>query len=367
MKAPARITIGKVSSRHMVLARSGVTIFFATLPGIAENRRGGTADSEHGAASLRVVGFCLGRYRDLDEKGSEGDVVQRATTPGNKTSSTPFALECPFPLVLVTSFYTSSTPRFSFLPSSLILLKVFIRRTSRPFVIMGTSQAEDSFEFINTPPAPTPLPASSECGVKTTSVRISINCYPSQLREYQQFTDNNEQYASIPNAPLPADGPGNDSFSNITVFGVLFAVPFYLRYKVGGGWKTFIFFTLLTAAPILIGYWTIKSRFSPRRNEKVKLPGKPIETYLEFHKKEDALQYKGKAKIPMETFHEMYFEGDVSFKGDCLEVMEYRHDWASFEFTLSLFKFFITGMIPEMLIHSRSQGVYSFFYPNQSF
>ncbi|KAL0637743.1 Sphingolipid C9-methyltransferase 2 [Maublancomyces gigas] len=196
---------------------------------------------------------------------------------------------------------------------------------------MGTSQAEDSFEFINTPPAPTPLPASSECGVKTTS------------------------YASIPNAPLPADGPGNDSFSNITVFGVLFAVPFYLRYKVGGGWKTFIFFTLLTAAPILIGYWTIKSRFSPRRNEKVKLPGKPIETYLEFHKKEDALQYKGKAKIPMETFHEMYFEGDVSFKGDCLEVMEYRHDWASFEFTLSLFKFFITGMIPEMLIHSRSQ------------
>lgn len=64
----------------------------------------------------------------------------------------------------------------------------------------------------------------------------------------------------------------------------------------------------------------------------------------------------------METFHEMYFEGDVSFKGDCLEVMEYRHDWASFEFTLSLFKFFLTGMIPEMLIHSRSQGIYSFLY-----
>lgn len=153
----------------------------------------------------------------------------------------------------------------------------------------------------------------------------------------------------------------------MTVFGVLFAVPFYLRYKVGGGWKTFIFFTLLTSVPILIGYWTIKSRFSPRRNEKVKFPGKPIETYLEFHKKEDALQYKGKAKIPMETFHEMYFEGDVSFKGDCLEVMEYRHDWASFEFTLSLFKFFLTGMIPEMLIHSRSQGVYSSLYANQSF
>lgn len=70
------------------------------------------------------------------------------------------------------------------------------------------------------------------------------------------------------------------------------------------------------------------------------------------------MQYKGKAKIAMETFHEMYFEGDVSFKGDCLEVMEYRHDWASFEFTFSLFKYFLTGMIPEMLVHSRSQGMH---------
>lgn len=68
----------------------------------------------------------------------------------------------------------------------------------------------------------------------------------------------------------------------------------------------------------------------------------------------------------METFHEMYFEGDVSFKGDCLEVLEYRHDWASFEFTISLFKFFLTGMIPEMLIHSRSQGMYSTFQTNIS-
>lgn len=66
--------------------------------------------------------------------------------------------------------------------------------------------------------------------------------------------------------------------------------------------------------------------------------------------------YKGKAKIAMETFHEKYFEGDVSFKGDCLEIMESRHDWASFEFTISLFKYFLLGMIPEMLVHSRSQG-----------
>jgi hypothetical protein len=58
----------------------------------------------------------------------------------------------------------------------------------------------------------------------------------------------------------------------------------------------------------------------------------------------------------METFHEMYFDGDVDFNGDALEVMEYRHDWASFRFTIGLIKFFLTGMIPEVIMHTRSQG-----------
>lgn len=59
----------------------------------------------------------------------------------------------------------------------------------------------------------------------------------------------------------------------------------------------------------------------------------------------------------METFHEMYFDGAVNFKGDALEVMEYRHDWASFRFTISLFRFFLTGMLPEVIMHTRSQGI----------
>ena len=58
----------------------------------------------------------------------------------------------------------------------------------------------------------------------------------------------------------------------------------------------------------------------------------------------------------METFHEMYFDGKVEFKGDALEVLEYRHDWANFRFTFSLFRYFFTGMIPEVIMHSRSQG-----------
>lgn len=52
----------------------------------------------------------------------------------------------------------------------------------------------------------------------------------------------------------------------------------------------------------------------------------------------------------------MYFDGDVSFNGDCLEILEYRHDWASFRFTIELYRFFLLGMIPEVIMHTRSQG-----------
>ena len=90
-------------------------------------------------------------------------------------------------------------------------------------------------------------------------------------------------------------------------------------------------------------------------NEKAKYPGRPVEHYLDFHNEDDRARYHGKNKIPMETFHEMYFDQKVSFKGDCLEALEYRHDWANFKFTLSLFMFFFTGMIPEFIMHTRSQ------------
>lgn len=112
---------------------------------------------------------------------------------------------------------------------------------------------------------------------------------------------------------------------------------------------------MITAIPILMAFWTIASGFTPRKNEKAKFPGAPIEHYLTFHKESDRAKYHGRSKIPMETFHEMYFAGDVSFNGDALEVMEYRHDWANFRFTLSLFWFFLTGMMPEVIMHTRSQ------------
>lgn len=121
--------------------------------------------------------------------------------------------------------------------------------------------------------------------------------------------------------------------------------------------KTTIFFALFTSIPILLAFWTLASTFTPRKNEKARYPGRPVEHYLTFKNEADRIRYSGKNKIPLETFHNMYFNGDVDFNGDCLEVMEYRHDWATFRFTLSLFKFVFFSFAPEVIMHTRSQGM----------
>ncbi|RKP32150.1 S-adenosyl-L-methionine-dependent methyltransferase [Metschnikowia bicuspidata] len=194
----------------------------------------------------------------------------------------------------------------------------------------------DNVEFIQTPLAKTPPPVLDDCGIKTTAS------------------------PAIHNAPLPADGPGSKNFFNVALMSFLLLIPLLVTRKLGLGFKTWVFFALLFALPILMAYWSILSSFSPRINEKVKLPGKPIGHYLEFHTEELKQKYvlsnNGQGmKIPMETFHELYFDSKVSFKSDCLDIMEYRHDWCTFRFTTSLFKFFLFGMIPEVILHSKSQ------------
>lgn len=133
-------------------------------------------------------------------------------------------------------------------------------------------------------------------------------------------------------------------------------VPWYLARQIGGGLWATLFMAIFTSAPVLMTFWAVASTISPRLNEKAKYPGRQVQDYLHFHSEEDRGKYFGKNKIPMETFHEMYFDGKVDFKGDALDVMEYRHDWANFRFTLSLFRYFFTGMIPEVIMHTRSQG-----------
>ncbi|KAJ6617591.1 sphingolipid C9-methyltransferase [Mycena sp. CBHHK59/15] len=142
----------------------------------------------------------------------------------------------------------------------------------------------------------------------------------------------------IKNAPLVGLAEGNAQFSNYQLAALVLIVPYvvksFLPLISRGGFKTYIFMLLLTGVPTTIAYWALMSQYGVRKNDKL---------------------YYGKNKIPMQVFHDAYFEGKIDFNGDVLEIMEQRHDWAKFTFTTELFRYVFMNFIPEVIVHSQSQ------------
>ncbi|XWW94923.1 hypothetical protein V2A60_002873 [Cordyceps javanica] len=196
-----------------------------------------------------------------------------------------------------------------------------------------TPHLEENINYIKTPKQPPSSFEAQDCGVPVTD------------------------FPTIHNAPLPAEGAGNDSFSNLVLGGLLLGVPWFLARLVGGGIKTKIFFGLITLLPVLIAYWAFKSAFSPRMNEHAKLPGRPVESYITFKNASDKAKWSGRSKVPIQTFSEMYIDGKVDANGDVLDVLEYRHDWSNFSFTLDLFKFIFGTFGPDVLFHTKDQDM----------
>ncbi|SPJ87011.1 related to cyclopropane-fatty-acyl-phospholipid synthase [Fusarium torulosum] len=160
---------------------------------------------------------------------------------------------------------------------------------------------------------------------------------------------------AINNAPLPADGPGHEQWSNLVLGAVLMGIPQWLSWQLGGGFKTALFLAVFTTLPILIVIWTLMSKYSPRLNDNVKLPGRPVEFYLTFKNEQHRARWTGRRKIPMSRFFELYFTGQVDLNADALEVFEYRHDWATFNFTSETFRYLIFNFFPDVILHLRSQ------------
>lgn len=111
---------------------------------------------------------------------------------------------------------------------------------------------------------------------------------------------------------------GSSSFSNLHLFLLVVFVPKLIQwtFPVLNKWsKLYWLLLIITALPTLIGYWWFQSNFGGRRNEKVQLPGKPIEHYLTFNDPVLRKKYLGK-KIPMQVLYDAYFEGKIDFKGE---------------------------------------------------
>jgi hypothetical protein len=149
---------------------------------------------------------------------------------------------------------------------------------------------------------------------------------------------------TIHNAPLPAEGQslsrhandetwmgrcrdcvlmllpaGNGSFSNYHMVGAVLAVP-YVLWKVlpipyFSFTTVYTFLLLLTGLPVIVGYWMVMSHIGPRKRSNVILPGKNIEEYLDIKDPALKAQYFGQKKIPMQIFHDAYFEDKIEVKG----------------------------------------------------
>lgn len=124
---------------------------------------------------------------------------------------------------------------------------------------------------------------------------------------------------AIKNAPEAGLAEGNGSFSNLHLAILVFVVPWVVKRVLPlvnrGGFYTYWFMFALCGVPVAIGYWTLMSTYGPRKNEKVTLPGKPLEEYIELKDPDLKRLYGGDNKIPMQVFHEAYFDGKAEFKG----------------------------------------------------
>lgn len=191
---------------------------------------------------------------------------------------------------------------------------------------------------------------------------------------------------AIANAPLPAEG--NGSFSNLHLALLLFFTPAILLRLlpfVKASWVPWwLYFILMaiTGVPVACGYWTIMSMYGSRKNDLVELPGREcilgvppghtcttafltllfspfpsgnIEEYITIKDAKLKEQYHGRKKIPMQVFYDAYFEGKIDIKGDMLDLLEYRWDWAEMRFTLELFRYVIFNFIPDIALHTAKQ------------
>jgi len=60
-------------------------------------------------------------------------------------------------------------------------------------------------------------------------------------------------------------------------------------------------------------------------------------------------------RIPMETFYEAYFAGDLDIKGDIFDFLRHRDLFVNYKLTVGHLKWAITNFIPEVAIHSKKQ------------
>jgi len=127
-------------------------------------------------------------------------------------------------------------------------------------------------------------------------------------------------YPSIKNPDFPVEVAGFETFNNLHLASVILGAPFILVSILKLPFWSYPVLTILLALPIFAAYFTYGSQFALPLNNRVQTPGKKVEYYITIV--DPAFQkYKGKNRIPMETFFEAYFDGKVTFLSFCLSQL----------------------------------------------
>lgn len=119
-------------------------------------------------------------------------------------------------------------------------------------------------------------------------------------------------------------------------------------------WYMYFFLTIVLFVPLTVGYWIVTSRYGPRINEKVPMPNRPLSDYYTIKDADFKAKWDGK-KMPMQVWHDAYFDGKIELNGDCLDVMEYRHDWSRFELSFDNFRYVLFHLVPDVIFHTQKQ------------
>ena len=124
---------------------------------------------------------------------------------------------------------------------------------------------------------------------------------------------------AIKNAPIVGLAEGNGSFNNVHLAVLVVVVPWivkrFLPIVQHGGFKTYVFCLLVLGIPVTVAYWFLIGIYGKRKDEKVLLPGKDIETYITIKDPELKSHYHKKEKIPMQVFHDAFFDRKIDFNG----------------------------------------------------
>ncbi|KAJ3359261.1 hypothetical protein HDU91_004972 [Kappamyces sp. JEL0680] len=160
--------------------------------------------------------------------------------------------------------------------------------------------------------------------------------------------------AQIAPAPYSVEGVGSETFSTRNMWLTIVLVPALVQFTLGMVWWAYVPIALLLAIPSFAAFQIVSSKTNAPIRPQKGLPAKPLEHYMTI-KNPSRLSFSNRQKIPIETFFEAYFDGDIDLKGDMLEALEARYDWAAFTFTFSQAKFFLSQWVPETLWHSRKQ------------